>query len=71
MTHPCKAGNPGTTLHACGNASARETLCGLTVELDWIDVLVGYTSVCRHCFPKEENRGSGEIEEIGGSAAKA
>ncbi len=53
-------------MHACGTASAAETLCGLAVEPKGIDVLVGYTSVCRHCFPKEQDRGSGEIEEIGG-----
>jgi hypothetical protein len=54
-------------MHACGNPSSRETLCGLTLEPDGtgIDVLVGYTSVCRHCFPKEDDGGSGEIEEIG------
>jgi hypothetical protein len=65
MVHPCKVGNPDPTLHACGTASSAETLCGLAVEPNGIDVLVGYTSVCRHCFPKEQDRGSGEIEEIG------
>jgi len=65
MTHPCKAGNPGTTMHACGTANSRETLCGLPVELDWIDVLVGYTAVCSQCFPPEEDRGTGRAEHIG------
>jgi hypothetical protein len=67
MVHPCKVGNPGTTMHACGTASSAETLCGLTVEPNGIDVLVGYTSVCKHCFPKEADRAkgvSGESDEI-------
>jgi hypothetical protein len=52
-------------LHACGTTSSAETLCGLPVEPKGIDVLVGYTSVCSHCFPKEDDRGSGQSEEIG------
>jgi len=65
MTHPCRSGNPGTTMHACGNPSSQETLCGIPVAPADIDVLVGYTKVCSHCFPPEEVRGSWESEGIG------
>lgn len=65
MTHPCRKNSPETTMHACGNTSSTETLCGLPVEPNEIDVLVGYTAVCRHCFPIEDDRGKGKIELIG------
>jgi len=60
MVHPCKSGNPGTTMHACGNTSSTETLCGIPVDPKGIDVVVGYTSVCRQCFPEKPGDGQGD-----------
>jgi len=51
MTHPCKVGNPGTTMHACSTVGASTTLCGLEVAPGTIGVVEGYTAVCQHCFP--------------------
>jgi hypothetical protein len=60
MVHPCRSGNPGTTMHACGNARSAETLCGLQVDPKDIDVLVGYFYVCKVCFPEERGDGVGD-----------
>jgi hypothetical protein len=53
MPHPCRTGNPGTTLHACVKEDSLLTLCGLRVDVDSINVLAGFTHVCRQCFPKD------------------
>jgi hypothetical protein len=65
MTRPCKKNSPETTMHGCSDANSTETLCGIKLDPGEIDVLVGYTAICRHCFPKEAARGMGEIELIG------
>jgi hypothetical protein len=67
MVHPCRKNSPETTMHACGNPRSTETLCGLSVEPSEIDVLVGYTAVCRQCFPEE--KGSGDSDHIEGRGA--
>lgn len=64
MVHPCKVGNPGTTLHACATEDSKTTLCGLTVDPQAVNVIAGYDSVCRQCFPKE--LGGGEPDPIEG-----
>lgn len=53
MVHPCKAGNPGTVMHACSSLSATMTLCGLEVKVSNINITAGYTAVCNVCFPKD------------------
>jgi hypothetical protein len=53
MTHPCKTGNPGITMHACSTVNAATTLCGLQVEPGTIGVVEGYRKLCPHCFPME------------------
>jgi len=63
MVHPCKAGNPGTTMHACGTEDSKTTLCGLPVDLQGIGVVAGYTKVCRQCFPKDPGDGEGDYIE--------
>jgi hypothetical protein len=55
MVHPCRAssdtgGNPSFKMHACSSKDSKVTLCGLEMPLE-VDVLAGYTSVCRTCFP--------------------
>jgi len=47
-------------MHACGNTSSTETLCGIPVDPKGIDVVVGYTSVCRQCFPEKPGTGEGD-----------
>lgn len=55
MTHPCrsladKGGNPKYKMHACATADSTHTICGLDTVTD-VNVLAGYTSLCRTCFP--------------------
>jgi hypothetical protein len=53
MPHPCRTGNPGTTMHACVKEDSELTLCGQEVDVRSINVLAGFTHVCRQCFPKD------------------
>ena len=55
MPHPCRSradtgGNPSFKMHACGSEDSMETLCGLPEVAD-VNVLAGYSSLCRTCFP--------------------
>lgn len=55
MVHPCrsgsdKTGNPRYKMHACALEDSTVTICGLPNVVD-VNVLAGYTSVCRTCFP--------------------
>lgn len=65
MPRPCKAGNPGTALHACAKRDSKKTLCDLDVAENGVDVLAGYTSVCGVCFPADVG-GDDKNEPIGG-----
>ncbi len=51
MPHPCRTGNPGTTMHACISMYSTRTLCGLPVDATSIEVLAGYEALCLLCFP--------------------
>lgn len=51
MPHPCRTGNPGTTMHACISRQSTRTLCGLPVDVESIEVLAGYEALCAQCFP--------------------
>jgi hypothetical protein len=66
MVHPCKSGNPGTTMHACGNMNSAQTLCGLPVQPGQQGALVGYTEVCSHCFPLDVTDESRNVQQIEG-----
>jgi hypothetical protein len=71
MVHPCRAsadtgGNPSFKMHACSSEESEVTLCGLRTPLE-VDVLAGYASMCRTCFPPKreeawtaENNNSGD-----------
>lgn len=54
MVHPCKSsgdtgGNPTFKMHACSSEKSTSTLCGLPTGE--VNVVAGYTSLCRTCFP--------------------
>jgi hypothetical protein len=56
MVHPCRSradsgGNPSVKMHACSSEHSTVTLCGLT-DVGDVDVVAGYTSLCRTCFPR-------------------
>jgi hypothetical protein len=59
-------------MHACSSEQSTVTLCGLSDAAD-VDVVAGYTSLCRTCFPpgREEawttqnNNAGDRIEERG------
>lgn len=66
VVHPCRTGNPGTTLHACSREDSTLTLCGLPVDLEGgVNVLAGYKAVCRQCFPKDVG-GNDKVDPIEG-----
>jgi hypothetical protein len=57
MTRPCKsredtAGNPTVKMHACRDETSKRTLCGLLVDPEWVDVVAGYATMCRTCYPR-------------------
>ncbi len=62
MTHPCRTGNPGTVLHACGSVSSTTTLCGLEVDPKGIDVTAGYDRICRKCYPRNPGNEADEVD---------
>ena len=54
MVHPCRSladtgGNPKYKMHACATTDSTQTVCGLPQVID-VNVLAGYTSLCRTCF---------------------
>jgi len=56
MAHPCRTGNPGTTLHACENAQSTQTFCGKELHAPTLGAVWGFKSVCSACYP-EKNGG--------------
>ncbi len=56
MVHPCRSaadtgGNPRYKMHACDSENSKYTVCGLEQVIE-VNVLAGFTSVCRTCFPR-------------------
>jgi hypothetical protein len=73
MVHPCRSredtgGNPKFKMHACALEDSTETICGLPTVID-VNVLAGYTSLCRTCFPRV--REEAWTKEGGGNAGDA
>jgi len=73
MPHPCRTrddtgGNPKYKMHACDSVDSAQTLCGLSTVVD-VDVLAGYTSLCRTCFPR--SREEAWTKENGGNPGDA
>jgi hypothetical protein len=63
MTHPCKSGDdtgasPISKMHACSAETSKMTLCGLHVDEESVNVLAGYASLCRTCFPPMREQAS-------------
>lgn len=54
MPHPCRTGNPGTTLHACEPRDADTTLCGENVDRETAGQVWGFKAVCSSCYPLRE-----------------
>ncbi len=69
MVRPCRSkadtgGNPTFKMHACDSEQSTTTLCGL--EVVDVDVVAGYTSLCRTCFPpKREKAWTPDFENAG------
>ena len=53
MVHPCRTGNPGTTMHACDTEFSDKTLCGLDVDVPTINKVWGFKALCPGCYPVE------------------
>jgi hypothetical protein len=67
MAHPCRTGNPGTTLHACANAQSPKTLCGKDVHGATVGEVWGFKAVCSGCYPEQKNaEGPGDKVQIPG-----
>ena len=67
MPHPCRTGNPGTTMHACETEFSSRTLCGLDVDRGTIDRLWGFKAVCSGCYPVDNPvQGPGDTQVIWG-----
>ena len=49
--HPCRTGNPGTTMHACTSENLEQTLCGLDVDIPSISRVWGFKKLCPGCYP--------------------
>jgi hypothetical protein len=73
MVHPCRArvdtgGNPSFKMHACSSVQSTVTLCGLggSAESLEVDVVAGFTSLCKTCFPPtREVAWTGENDNAG------
>ena len=68
MPHPCKV-QPGHHDARLQHESSTETLCGLDGGRE-IDVLAGYTSVCRSVSPGQRRRRTWESATHGSRATR-
>lgn len=62
LVHPCRTGNPGTTLHACVSENTELTLCGLEVDVPSVSKVWGFKKLCPGCYPVTEPKPGEPIE---------
>jgi hypothetical protein len=63
MAHPCRTGNPGTTLHACDTEQSPKTMCGKVLHRPTVGTVWGFKAVCLVCYPQKKEPGNAAMGE--------